>query len=164
MRNRMFHGLWIAMLLGATMCLPGCMRLFGYGDEIAGADIALDAPFEVAYTPKSNEPHQLWLTYDVEYQGSDFQLRGPFTAQRGTEALGTWTLALGAEEGPIEGVSSRKSLKTTTITSNDQGSMSSTVHLVELAGSTAGEPVMIRGTWTPAPGTTVKALRLVVTD
>lgn len=164
MRNRLFHGLLIAMLLGAAASLLGCMRLVGYGDEIAGADVALGAPFELAYTPKSNEPHQLWLSYDVEYQGGDFRLQGPFTAQRGTEALGSWTLALGAEGGPIEGVSSRKSLKTTTVTRNDQGSMSSTVHLVEVAGSPAGEPVMIRGTWTPAPGTTVKALRLVVTD
>jgi hypothetical protein len=164
MRNRFLRNSWIAVLIGAIACLAGCMRLVGYGDEVASAEIALESAFELAYTPKSSEPHQLWLTYDVEYQGSDFRLQGPFTAQRGTDALGSWTLALGAEGGPIEGTSSRKSIKTVQIASNGQGSMSSTVHIVELPGAPAGEPVMIRGTWTAAPGTTAKALRLVVTD
>lgn len=164
MEKNIWHGPLIALILGATLCLLGCLRLLGYGDEIAGADVEAGRPFELVYTPQSGEPHQLWLTYDVEYQGSDFRLEGPFAVQREQESLAAWTLALGKEDGPIEGASVRKSLKTVEIQSNDEGSMSSTVHVVELVGIPAGERGTVRGIWTATPGTTVNALRLVVTD
>ena len=164
MTKSIYHSTFIVLIVGVTMCLLGCLRLFGYGNEIAGADVEPGLPFELVYTPRSGEPHQLWLTYDVVYQGNDFHLEGPFAVHRGQESLAAWTLALGKEGGPIEGVSSRKSVKTVEFQSDAEGSMSSTVHLVELAGTPAGEPVTVRGTWTAAPGTTVNALRLVVTD
>ncbi|WP_428267722.1 hypothetical protein [Haliangium sp.] len=164
MRMYVVRHLGIMLLVAVGGAVSGCNWLLGYGEEVAREQVSAGTPFEVTFTPQSDEPHQLWLAYDVAFQGEDFALQGPFEAAQDGETLGQWTLELATETGPVQGARSRRARNTVKILYEDRGTMKSTVRLVELPSLPAGHPVTIRGDWTTAPGTTANALELVVTD
>lgn len=164
MRKAIYAAMCLILVAASLVACDSLKRLAGYGNEVASTEINLGQPFTLLYTPTSGEPHQIWLAYEVDYTDGDFRLGGPFEQVREQTVQGSWQLDLGSEGGPIAGSNSRKQINSRESRIGSKGSMSATVHLVELPASQVGQQVTMRGTWSAAPNTRVSRLRLIVTD
>lgn len=147
--------------VGLVMAL-GCAGMMGYGTEQNSIAVQSSTPFTLNYKAADGEPHNLWLDYSVTYLGSDFLVSGPIDAATGGSSVGTWSMNLTKNGTPVSG--GRFVMNSSESTLNGQGNARATIFLVELPAQPAGTAVTVSGTFTPAAGTTVNTLRLVVTD
>ncbi|GAB4518082.1 MAG: hypothetical protein Tsb0020_36680 [Haliangiales bacterium] len=149
-------------IIAAALHLSGCRSLLGSGDEVTRAEVSLEQPFEISYTPDGEAPEQLWLAFDVDYQRDDFQITGPIEIYYDEQLQGRYTLALSHDGAPIAESSARKEIGTREVALNQDRSLSSTVHLLELAAAPGARSVTVRGQWT-ASDAQVNELVVLVT-
>jgi len=143
----------------AVVFVLGCSGMMGYGEEISKTSISSGAPFTASVVTIADQPHQLWLNYDLTSAG-DFEVDGSLEAKVGGKSIGQWTLQHRPGQPPIVGETSEFSLNTYQLGDRNSG----TVWMTELPAQPAGTTVEITGTWTAAPNTQVSILELIVTD
>lgn len=141
----------------------GCGGLMGYGKEVGSTPVMNGAPFTVSYTAGNDQPHQLWLDYDLALSG-DWKVTGSVDATAAGAPAGHWDLDFTDSGAPIVGQGSRDTLNSVESNINGSGSARGTIWLTALPAQPKGTTVDLAGTFTGGPQTAINSMRLVVTE
>ncbi len=153
----------IAMALGALVLALGCGGLMGFGNEMGRGQASSGTPFSFSFTTNTDQPHQLWLDYELTSTGP-FEVTGPLEAKVNGQSVGTWTLDLRPDQAPIVGETTQMSMNSMNSSVNGNYTASATVWLTEVPAQPQGTTVEISGTWTAGASTTVTRLEPIATD
>jgi hypothetical protein len=152
----------LAVLSCVSLLVLGCSGLMGYGTELGSTTIQPPGVFSLTVQTVSDEPHNLWLDYDVSFTGGDYQVTGTIDASSGGTNLASWPVNLNSAGAPIGG--GRLTLNASDSNIMGKGSARATIFLVDLPKQVQGTSIDLNGSFTPMAGTTIHSLRLVVTD
>ena len=152
----------LGIVTGTSLLVLGCSGLMGYGTELGSTTIQPPGVFSMTVQTVSDEPHSLWLDYDVSFTGGDYDVTGTIEASTGGSSLASWPVTLNSTGSPVGG--GRLTLNSSNSNIMGKGSARATIFLVDLPKQAKGTSIDLNGSFTPMAGTTIHSLRLVVTD
>ncbi len=150
--------------IGATAALLlSCGGLIGYGTELGTVDVRAGSPFFIESEFVSEDAHRLWLEYDLDYFGFDYQVTGQITVAAEERELLRIPIDFTTKKGPVPKAPKISMYKRERI-EDGRRCESATVLISKLPIQPEGTPLTVTGTLTPARDTRFRQVRLVLTD
>ncbi len=132
--------------------------------KVAETEAIPGQPFELACAPANDKPYKLWVRYSAVYDTSDpdggFGITLDLDGKVGDEVVIDHPLGIGASQPRGVELIQNMEMFARKNRGPGGGSLAATMMLYELGPRPRGSEIVVRGTATAQPGTTVLGLRL----
>jgi hypothetical protein len=152
-------GTLVTTLLAVTL---GCAGNLGPGPQLTSIVVADNQPFSMSWTETRDTPRDLWMTYDLTWQGHTWDVLGPVTVRVNGEVVDRFHMTFHTSGSPTTRGGMRYEITSSKDTINGVQTGSGHIWLAELPAAPVGSTVEVSGKWNAQPGTSIQRLQVAV--